>query len=479
MDDWVLLSRYVESGCQESFQAIVTRHTGWVFALSVRAVRDRHLAEDVTQAVFIILARKASSIRPGTPLAAWLFKVSRFAVSDALKRRTRMRNRENRFAEFFRATSDQASNASELSDELSGDLDEAVACLSETDRQAILLRFYEGKSLAEVGQIMGSSEEAAKKRVARAIQKLRTHFARRGAIVPLALLLLLLGQRSYAAGQIPQILAPAAAPNVAHSIADGALRLIARANARLLGAIFAAGLALVVSLVIVHQPTRPAPPETVAITQPAPAKLPTIPSQTSETPAPSLPESPRFADLWIGYKGQLLWRSDAYTDPDPVPFLLRSGPRFERPYAVAVDPTGNFFIRPLDQAILEYPAIRLAQANYDLGPVNASERVSTMLSVIDPAPSGFSILPAAAKEILAEQNWHKLRRSIDEDGTIVVEPVSPMRLNSFDFAQGGLYDGMVQSISVPEPALLGLLALLPSLLLLRRRRRLAPGRDFP
>src|SRR3954468_24028661 len=104
MDDFVLLSRYVESGCQESFQEIVTRHSGWVFSLSLRAVRDRHLAEDVTQAVFIVLARKARTIREGTPLSGWLFKVSRFAVSDALKRRARIKNRENRFADFFKAT---------------------------------------------------------------------------------------------------------------------------------------------------------------------------------------------------------------------------------------------------------------------------------------------------------------------------------------------------------------------------------------
>src|SRR5258706_16362433 len=105
MDDWVLLSRFVESGCQESFQQIVTRHSGWVFALSLRAVRDRHLAEDVTQAVFIVLARKARTIRQGTPISGWLFKVSRFAVSDALKRRGRGTKRENRLAGVFYATS--------------------------------------------------------------------------------------------------------------------------------------------------------------------------------------------------------------------------------------------------------------------------------------------------------------------------------------------------------------------------------------
>src|SRR3954467_9303397 len=152
MDDAVLLGRYVSTGCPASFQEIVTRHSGWVFSLSLRAVRDRHLAEDVTQAVFLILARKAKTIRAGTPLSGWLFKVSRFAVSDALKRRARIKNRENRFAEFFRATSSGFENgmqpqADQISDTMSQTLDEAVACLSESDRQVILLRFYEHKSL--------------------------------------------------------------------------------------------------------------------------------------------------------------------------------------------------------------------------------------------------------------------------------------------------------------------------------------------
>src|SRR3954466_14146770 len=136
MDDAVLLGRFAETGCQESFQEIVPRHSGWVFSLSLRAVRDRHLAEDVTQAVFIILAKKACGIREGTPLSGWLFKAARFAVSDALKRRTRMRNRENRFAEFFRAANGEDGatvlgdpNASDVPDELSHTLDEALACL--------------------------------------------------------------------------------------------------------------------------------------------------------------------------------------------------------------------------------------------------------------------------------------------------------------------------------------------------------------
>jgi hypothetical protein len=371
-----------------------------------------------------------------------------------------------------------ASPEEALSDQVSGTLDEAVACLSEADRQAIVLRFYEGKSLAEVGLSMGTTEEAAKKRVARAVKKLRGHFERRGLVIPLALLMLLLAGRSHAAGAIPEIVAPAAAPPVAHSIAEGALRLMTHAQAKLLGAIFAGGLALLLGIWAAI-PVAPPPPATVAQAPAAPRATIRIPTTRPADPERQPEPAPRFADMWIGYKGQLLWRSDTYADPDPVPFVLKSGPRFERPYAVAVDPTGNYYIRPLDQAILEYPAVQLAHTDYDPIPVAPHERVSTMLSLIaDGAPAGFSILPDPARGLLEEQNWHRLRRSQDEEGTVVVEPPSPMRFSPLNFGAGGLGDGgaLTETISVPEPALLGLLALAPLLL---RRRRVAKNRDIP
>ncbi|MDB5319051.1 MAG: hypothetical protein JWN40_682 [Phycisphaerales bacterium] len=463
MDDSVLLSRYVQSGCQESFEAIVARHSGWVFSLSLRAVRDRHLAEDVTQAVFIILARKAATIRHGTPLSGWLFKASRFAVSDALKRRTRMRNRENRFADFFKATAAGLSANAELSDELSSTLDEAVACLSESDRQAVLLRFYEHKSLAEVGTILGVTEEAAKKRVARAVEKLRKYFASRGVMASITLILLLLSFRADAAGFVPTIVAPAAAASVAHAIADGALRLMAHANARLLGAIFAAGLALLIAIPTLGVAfNRPAAPEPVAIAiAPQPDSLPPVPSETVEIAPPKLPEQSRFADLWIGYKGQLLWRSDVHTDPNLIPFILKAAEQQPKPYAVAVDPSGNYFIKPLDQEILKSPVIRMSQYDYDFGPAEPTARVHSMLSVIDPlapvhsalalidpAPAGVSILPHITSKKLADKDWHKLRRSEDEQGNTIVEQNAPGRLQLNTF--GG---AMINpAVDVPEPS---------------------------
>src|SRR5258705_2803954 len=98
MDDMQLLGQYAQTGCQGAFEQLVTRHMDWVFSICLRGVRDRHLAEDVTQAVFIILARKAKTIHSDTVLKGWLFKTSRFAVADALKKRSRSRKHEERFA---------------------------------------------------------------------------------------------------------------------------------------------------------------------------------------------------------------------------------------------------------------------------------------------------------------------------------------------------------------------------------------------
>ena len=77
MDDMQLLQEYAQSGNQEAFERLVTRHIDWVYSVCLRGVKDRHLAEDVTQAVFIILARKAKSLPPNTILRGWLFKAAR------------------------------------------------------------------------------------------------------------------------------------------------------------------------------------------------------------------------------------------------------------------------------------------------------------------------------------------------------------------------------------------------------------------
>jgi hypothetical protein len=363
--------------------------------------------------------------------------------------------------------------------------DEAVACLSETDRQAVLLRFYEGKSLAEVGVIMAISEEAAKKRVARAVEKLRKYFSTRGVVASLALLLLLLSRRSpEAAGFTPAaITAPAAAP-LAQTIAQGALKLMAHAQARLLGAIFAALVAILITLptlggAIVRLATASTKP------QPAAPDQHIVTSGSFElSPANhlSLPKESRFADLWIGYKGELVWRSDAFTARTPQPILLKDAQKHERPYAVAIDPKGNVFIRPLDKAILESPVIRQSRFDYDTGPIDTPTRVHNMLSLIDSKPESFeesggsgggdgsstAAAPLGRTKEQLQEDWQQLHPKIEKDGTIVIEQ-SPSRFNSLNPMSS---DSFPQSFSVlvPEPTSAAIVLAAGAGLLMGRRR---------
>jgi RNA polymerase sigma factor (sigma-70 family) len=502
MDDAVLLSRFAEAGDQESFEEIVSRHSGWVYSVALRAVRDKHLAEDVTQAVFIILAKKARSIREGTPLSGWLFKACRFAVSDALKRRTRMKNRENRFAEFFRATNAEgaapAEGATDVPDEISHTLDEAVGVLSDSDRQAVLLRFYENKSLAEVGQSLGISEEAAKKRVARAVDKLRKHFATRGMIAPAAVIVGLLMSRSAEAAALPPLFASSVAAGAtsgaAHSLAAGAIKTMACAQAKLLGAILASCVAVLVPIAGLTLKSKPAAPSSFAparsVDRGVYAPTDAVAENTPTTRQP--PKDSRFEEVWIGYKGQLLWRSDAYQAPDPQPFYLKRADKHEKPYAVAVDKKGSFYIKPLDKAFLESPTMKEALYDYDQGPTNSNARVNAMLSLIDAPAQGSAAGPSASARggstasggdadsghgILGERGgeWFPVDHYQDDGGTIVIEQTQPM----MDFLRlPGLFDDTFLfdrsdfvGQQVPEPAT-GLLALAgAALLTLRRGRR--------
>ena len=174
--DWELLEQYTQTGAQEAFAQIVQRYVNLVYVTCFRDLRDHHLAEDATQAVFLVLSRKAHSLRREVVLAGWLFQTARLVVRNARKQEARRKARERRAAEMTQ----HVSLPDTTWDGLSPLLSEGLEKLSGKDRNAILLHYFQRKTLAEVGSSMGVGEDAARMRVARAIRKLRSFFSRKG-----------------------------------------------------------------------------------------------------------------------------------------------------------------------------------------------------------------------------------------------------------------------------------------------------------
>jgi RNA polymerase sigma factor (sigma-70 family) len=175
-DDIRLLREYAENNSEPAFSALVSRHINLVYSVALRQVRDPHLAEEITQGVFIILARKAKSLDANTILSGWLCRTARFVSADTLKIQRRRQIREQE------ALMQPISNESKADvwQQIAPVLDEALNGLGQKEHDAVVLRFFEGKDLKEVGASLGMKEDAARMRVNRGLEKLRKFFSRKG-----------------------------------------------------------------------------------------------------------------------------------------------------------------------------------------------------------------------------------------------------------------------------------------------------------
>jgi len=154
--DLELLARYSRGNAEDAFAEVVHRHLDLVHSAALRQVRSPQLAEEVAQTTFLKLARHAHQLAPDTVVTAWLYQVTRREAIDVVRREARRQLREQIACEMnaINATAEDWKHIEPL-------LDEAMHALDETDRTAILLRYFENKSLREVGQAIGTSDDTA------------------------------------------------------------------------------------------------------------------------------------------------------------------------------------------------------------------------------------------------------------------------------------------------------------------------------
>lgn len=176
-EDSELLRLYRSNGSSDVFAEIVKRHLDLVYSVATRQLGEHaHLAGDVSQVVFLSLAKKAKLLSPQVVLSGWLYRSALFAAKEARRKEIRRRQRE-RTAMSQETPTDSPNENWEQARPL---IDAAICELSSSDQAAIALRYFDAKSHAEIGQRLGISEDAARMRIKRAIDKLRGLLARKG-----------------------------------------------------------------------------------------------------------------------------------------------------------------------------------------------------------------------------------------------------------------------------------------------------------
>jgi RNA polymerase sigma factor (sigma-70 family) len=262
-DDLALLRDYARNHSEDAFATLVSRHVNLVYSVALRQVRDPHLAEEITQAVFIILARKADKLPQHAVLPGWLCRTARYASANAL---TIQRRRQHREQEAFMQSqledlSRQSEATAETWQQIAPLLDGALEKLGQKDHDAVVLRFFQNRNFSEIGATLGASEDAAKMRVGRALEKLRKFFTKRGIDSTAATLAEQISANSVQAAPMALAKSVTAVAIVKGSIAaastltlvEGALKLMAWSNAQIVILVAAAVLIATGATTIVAQ----------------------------------------------------------------------------------------------------------------------------------------------------------------------------------------------------------------------------------
>ena len=241
-----LLANYAQTRSEVAFRELVNRYIDLVYSAAVRLVNgDTHLAEDVTQTVFADLARLSRTLSRETMLGGWLHRHTCFVASKVMRGERRRQKREQQAVEM---------NSVEEHPNLAGVapiLDDAINQLGAQDRKAILLRFFEQRDFRSVGEALGSNEEAARKRVNRALEKLHGALTRRGVALSAAALGTALGAQAVTAAPIGLAAGVASAALGGAALGAGATTLtfleimsMTKVKTAIIGVVVAAGVAV-------------------------------------------------------------------------------------------------------------------------------------------------------------------------------------------------------------------------------------------
>jgi RNA polymerase sigma factor (sigma-70 family) len=246
--DQQLLSEYAEQSSEAAFGELVRRYVDFVYSAAFRMVRNPHLAEEVTQSVFVALSQNARALSGRAVLSGWLHRTARNLAAKTVRGEVRRRAREQEAVVMNELSS---SEVDPLWERLAPELDAALDELKDADRNVVLLRFFHQCSVREIAEALGLNEDTAKKRVARALQRLRGVLALRGVTVSVGLLVTALAARSVEAAPagLAAAVASASSAGAGSSAAIGTfshiLKLVAmtKFQATVLALLFVAGVA--------------------------------------------------------------------------------------------------------------------------------------------------------------------------------------------------------------------------------------------